>query len=185
MGLQRTTHRYESGERLDGLEPWGFAKMKKRCLSEEKHRNLPPRTQMPSIVSIPYLAQPQDLDSDCYFRCQLAKLCGAAGDIVRCSNAVSQHVTIPPVSIFIWFQFVLQEESTAIREKLADLYQEEENWKQCAMTLIGIPLDSGSRCGRARLLDRNLGYWYHYRRKGSFRVKVGPPSTGKDCSPVR
>jgi|EP00670_Eutreptiella_braarudii_P008547 COP9 signalosome complex subunit 4 len=41
--------------------------------------------------------------------------------------------------------FVLQEESTAIREKLADLYQEEENWKQCAMTLIGIPLDSGSR----------------------------------------
>uniref|UniRef100_A0A7S1N660 COP9 signalosome complex subunit 4 n=1 Tax=Eutreptiella gymnastica TaxID=73025 RepID=A0A7S1N660_9EUGL len=41
--------------------------------------------------------------------------------------------------------FVLQEESTAIREKLADLYQEEENWKLCAQTLIGIPLDSGSR----------------------------------------
>eukprot|EP00668_Euglena_longa_P029212 GGOE01036556.1.p1 GENE.GGOE01036556.1~~GGOE01036556.1.p1 ORF type:complete len:392 (-),score=170.22 GGOE01036556.1:86-1261(-) len=41
--------------------------------------------------------------------------------------------------------FVLQEESTAIREKLADLYQEEENWKLCAQTLIGIPLDLGSR----------------------------------------
>jgi len=41
--------------------------------------------------------------------------------------------------------FVLQEESTAIRERLADLYQEEENWRLCAQTLIAIPLDSGSR----------------------------------------
>ncbi|KAI9203727.1 uncharacterized protein BJ171DRAFT_509417 [Polychytrium aggregatum] len=38
-----------------------------------------------------------------------------------------------------------EEQISSIREKLADIYEEEENWSEAARVLQGIPLDSGHR----------------------------------------
>eukprot|EP01006_Ploeotia_vitrea_P059926 TRINITY_DN75016_c0_g1_i1.p1 TRINITY_DN75016_c0_g1~~TRINITY_DN75016_c0_g1_i1.p1 ORF type:complete len:384 (-),score=48.24 TRINITY_DN75016_c0_g1_i1:102-1217(-) len=37
------------------------------------------------------------------------------------------------------------EESASFRERLADIYEEDEDWIRCAQTLIGIQLESGTR----------------------------------------
>lgn len=42
-------------------------------------------------------------------------------------------------------QVPFEEQISLIREKLADIYQEEENWQEAANVLQGIPMESTSR----------------------------------------
>ena len=57
------------------------------------------------------------------------------------SKAVS-HYTLDKVAPRV---ISFEEQVGSIRQHLADIYEREQNWKQAAITLVGIPLETGQK----------------------------------------
>jgi hypothetical protein len=58
--------------------------------------------------------------------------------------------------------FIPHAQVTVFRRAWAMVLEREENWKESASILIGIPLDSGHRCGMQYCSDKIEAFFFQY-----------------------
>lgn len=72
-------------------------------------------------------------------------LSDVANELVKIEDPVSKAVSHYTLEVVQPRVISFEEQVGAIRQHLADIYEREQNWKQAAQVLVGIPLETGQK----------------------------------------